>query len=595
MWDIFKCALNYADNRTEDNQKQLESLFDSVVKQKGVLWNITMGLYWTRPDTFINLDSRNREYILAEQLLSDDFLNEINYLKEIPTGKQYCKICNVILKQFEDKDRTYKTFPQFSLAAWTTTKAMENDNDDKGFWPSLDEYNPNLSKEDWKKFILEVEKPDHPSPMKMLKGMMELGNKASCKQLAQVYGGNASVYVGCTVNLGKRAKKYFKLPACMDGDQERMFAIPFFGKSIVEEGTRAYIYKMRPELRAALDEIDLSDLSPYYDEDEIAEEIKMTDITKNTILYGPPGTGKTYNTVNYAVAIIENKNLEDVKKEAYSKVFERYNVYKMEGLIEFTTFHQSFGYEEFIEGIRPVMNGTDDEQNDIQYQITPGVFKAFCEKAGRPVLKQQKQDIGINSAPTIWKVSLEGTGDNPTRKECMKNGHIRIGYDVYGEYVTSDTNFEEGGKNVINAFVYKMKKGDIVLSCYSATTVDAIGVVTGEYEWHDEYQHYKRLRKVNWIVKDIREDITEINNGATMTLSSVYKLNIGLSDVMDIITKNAPTTEVVEKRNHEFIIDEINRGNISKIFGELITLIEPTKRIGQPDVSGKLFSIVFGK
>ena len=252
-------------------------------------------------------------------------------------------------------------------------------------------------------------------------------------------------------------------------------------------------------------------------------------------------------------------------------------------------------YEEFIEGIRPVMNGTDDEQNDIQYQITPGVFKAFCEKAGRPVLKQQKQDIGINSAPTIWKVSLEGTGDNPTRKECMKNGHIRIGYDVYGEYVTSDTNFEEGGKNVINAFVYKMKKGDIVLSCYSATTVDAIGVVTGEYEWHDEYQHYKRLRKVNWIVKDIREDITEINNGATMTLSSVYKLNIGLSDVMDIITKNAPTTEVVEKRNHVFIIDEINRGNISKIFGELITLIEPTKRIGQPDVSGKLFSIVFGK
>lgn len=206
-------------------------------------------------------------------------------------------------------------------------------------------------------------------------------------------------------------------------------------------------------------------------------------------------------------------------------------------------------------------------------------------KRGTPILKQKKQDVGLNSSPTIWKVSLEGTGDNPTRKECMEEGHIRIGYDSYGQNVSSDTNFTVGGKNVINAFIDKMKVGDIVLSCYSARTIDAIGVITGDYEWHDEYEHYKRLRKVKWLVKGISEDITEINNGSTLTLSAVYRLNIKLTDVMDIVTKNAPkTTAVIEKKeNYVFVIDEINRGNISKIFGELITLIESTKRIGQPE------------
>ena len=454
------------------------------------------------------------------------------------------------------------------------------------WWPSLDEYDPNLSKEDWKKYILEIEMPDHPSPMQMLKAMMELNGEASCKRLSQLYGGTVSAYVGCAVNLGKRVKKHFNLPACMDGDQERYFPNPFLGKNMIEDGVKNYCYKIRPELYEALQEIDLSHISAKYEEDEeVFESTQKTDVNKNTILYGPPGTGKTYNTVVYAVAIIENKLLADVKKESYSDVLERYNAYKADGLIEFTTFHQSYGYEEFIEGIKPVMDNTDDEQTDIQYQISSGLFKAFCDKAGRPILRQAKVDIGLNNSPTIWKVSLEGTGDNPTRKECMDNGHIRVGYDSYGKDITSETNFVEGGKNVVNAFISKMKIGDIVLSCYSSTTIDAIGVVTGEYEWHDEYEHYKRLRKVNWVVKGIKEDITEINGGSTLTLSSVYKLNIALSDVMDIISKEAPATTKVEdkKKNYVFVIDEINRGNISKIFGELITLIESSKRIGQPE------------
>ncbi len=313
-------------------------------------------------------------------------------------------------------------------------------------------------------------------------------------------------------------------------------------------------------------------------------ENKMTDVGKNTILYGPPGTGKTYNAVLYAVAVIENKLFSTIKKEKDTDVLARFKKYKDEGRIEFTTFHQSYGYEEFIEGLKPVMEDGNEEKSDIQYEITTGLFKGFCEKASRPVIKDTG-NIQLNNDPAVWKVSLERAGDNSTRAECMENGHIRIGWDGYGENITSDTFFSDGGKHILNAFINKMKVGDIILSCYSSTTIDAIGVVTGDYEWHDEYPHYKRLRKVNWLIKGIRENITAINDESNLTLSTVYKLNVSIADVMEIVKKNLPKAVefAANDKNFVFIIDEINRGNISKIFGELITLIEPTKRLGQPE------------
>lgn len=309
-----------------------------------------------------------------------------------------------------------------------------------------------------------------------------------------------------------------------------------------------------------------------------------TDIAKNTILYGPPGTGKTYNTVLYAVSIVENKPLAEIKQERYADVLTRYNRYKADGLIEFTTFHQSYGYEEFIEGIKPVMDNSENDTSDIQYTIEDGLFKAFCDQSATP---KTRLDLGLNKNPAIWKVSLKSTGDNPTRTDCLENGYIRIGWDGYGPTITDDTFASStNGKHVLNSFIYKMQIGDIVFSCYSSTTVDAIGVVTGDYEWcGDKFDDgLNRMRKVNWIVKNINENIVEMNGGSTMTLSTVYRLKVSLADALSLIEAHLPATaQMKEKKNHVFIIDEINRGNISKIFGELITLIEPSKRIGQPE------------
>lgn len=578
LWSLFKFAITLAD--TNEAESEFINAFNTVIAQRGVSWNITMGLYWIRPQTFINLDARNRKLLENNQGRFKPELDTVKLLKKMVTAENYLLIMSKVKAVMTE----YASFPELSFDAWKISNedAEAFYGEKNEYWPSLAEYDPRLTKEDWKKYLLEVEIPNHPSPMKMLKGIIELGGEASCKQLAKKFGGHSSAYVGCTMNLGRRVKKYFNLPPCMDGEQERYFPFPFYGKPIDDEEGHSYIYKIRPQLLEALKEIDLSKFDPYYEEGEN----EMTNVPKNTILYGPPGTGKTYNTVVYAVAIIENKSVESIKAEPYSAVFERYNTYKNDGLIEFTTFHQSYGYEEFIEGIKPILENDADEQGDVKYTIEDGLFKAFCNKSSVPVAKKANRELGLNKTPTIWKVSLWSTGDNPTRTECLENGHIRIGWDDYGAEITEDTDFsEQGGKKVLNAFISRMKIGDIVFSCYSSTTIDAIGVVTGDYEWcGEQYEDgLNRRRKVNWIVKGINEDIVDINGGSTMTLSTVYRLNhIALSDAMAIIEKYLPHT-VEEKKNHVFIIDEINRGNISKIFGELITLIEPSKRLGQAE------------
>lgn len=111
-----------------------------------------------------------------------------------------------------------------------------------------------------------------------------------------------------------------------------------------------------------------------------------SELPKNMILYGPPGTGKTYHTDLYAVAIIEEKLLAEVASEPYEDIAKRYHHYKENGLIEFTTFHQSYSYEDFIEGIRPVMNNDSDNViSDIQYEVSPGLFKDFCDRAKQSI------------------------------------------------------------------------------------------------------------------------------------------------------------------------------------------------------------------
>lgn len=456
------------------------------------------------------------------------------------------------------------------------------------YWPASEEYDPGITKEMWT-LLLQDPSVTSAEALKLLSMFLKLGGESSFLNLGAHFG-NPFDYKETLDNFSTRVMDKVNCAKCPKEYREFLkYIIPFVGRMAMDGDVKRDSWKLRDELYAALKEIDLSAVSLSVTGEEETMDTK-TDVGLNTILYGPPGTGKTYHTAIYAVAIIENKELDTVKAEKYQDVVDRYNAYKAQGRIEFTTFHQSYGYEEFIEGIRPAVvdEGDDAGSGNIQYSVQPGMFKKFCEKADRPVAGNTiRGDLGIGENATVWKVSLWGTGDNEVRTECLESGHIRIGWDQYGKDITDETDFSAGGGRVVlNAFMNKMQIGDIIFSCYSASTIDAIGVVTGEYEWHDEYDEVKRVRKVNWIVKGIRENILELNGGTSMTLASVYRLsNIAIADVYKLIEKYQPAQTLVstQKENYVFIIDEINRGNISKIFGELITLIEGTKRVGKSE------------
>lgn len=98
----------------------------------------------------------------------------------------------------------------------------------------------------------------------------------------------------------------------------------------------------------------------------------------NQILFGPPGTGKTWNTVNYALAIVKGKALAEIEREGRESAKGRFDELKEQGQIEMVTFHQNFAYEDFIEGIRPVLSG---ESKNVEYELSPGVFKQIADRA----------------------------------------------------------------------------------------------------------------------------------------------------------------------------------------------------------------------
>ncbi|HEB9353184.1 TPA: AAA family ATPase [Campylobacter coli] len=251
----------------------------------------------------------------------------------------------------------------------------------------------------------------------------------------------------------------------------------------------------------------------------IKDDNMLKSIPLNQILYGPPGTGKTYHTIDKALEILgENLESRDEKKAKFDE-------YVKDGQIVFTTFHQSYGYEEFVEGIKPNIDSEEGNSKDIEYKIKPGIFKKVCERA----LENEDNIKDFNFHIDKLKEIAKEDGDDPEKYFKLPNTKYSIQY--------------RGGKT------FRIKFDDMSKN-------------------HKDYPV-----SIENIIKLYKTSSTnEIYNSAYVKAILNYLKTQGLKDYQ----------EKDEKTNLPYIIiiDEINRGNVSKIFGELITLIEPSKRIG---------------
>jgi len=293
----------------------------------------------------------------------------------------------------------------------------------------------------------------------------------------------------------------------------------------------------------------------------------------NVILYGPPGTGKTYSVQERAIRILEptlRPNLPD------AKVSEIYRKYLTDGRIEFVTFHPSYSYEEFVEGFR----------YDVEKKVPTlheGVFQRLVNRALSP-----RQGLNLADGARIWKVSLGGSPDPHIFERCMANCEIAIGWlgdrdltgldreaiaQLFEERYGDDTAINS--INSVNYLTNEIRDGDYVAVLKNQREIRAIGVVTGEYRYKgEEYnQEYPHIRPVEWLDQQTH-DIYEMNGSTNLTLSTIYPLDrISLQDFVSLLPNHQGAEEP-----YVLIIDEINRGNVSRIFGELITLLESDKR-----------------
>lgn len=347
-------------------------------------------------------------------------------------------------------------------------------------------------------------------------------------------------------------------------------------------------------LIALCDAYDERDLTPDYDgPPSITSHTSKSAASLNQILFGPPGTGKTFETINAALDILDPAFLI-ANGAVRTALKQRFDELIRDERIRFVTFHQSFSYEDFVEGLRAEI---DDETGQLRYRIEDGVFKQLCNDALE--LPATKATLGIGKSPHIWKISIDGVHKSATRQYCFQHGEARIGWGHVGDLETANLDdpahqLGPNDKSCLRLFSQEIQLGDVLLCKRSNMEIGAIGIVTSEYRFEPEtppgiLSSYNHVLSVNWMLIDIQVLIGKLNGGKGLTMKTVYELDrikwLDLVQALYSAGHKVPGSSALREAEEVskpfvLIIDEINRGSVSRIFGELITLIEPSKRRG---------------
>lgn len=348
--------------------------------------------------------------------------------------------------------------------------------------------------------------------------------------------------------------------------------------------------------------------------------VPLEQIPLNQILYGPPGTGKTFRTIEEAVRIVDPV-FYAVHKDERTEMKRRFDELVHAEHVRFVTFHQSFSYEDFVEGLRPLPS----DGGGLRYEVVDGVFKSMCVSADFQVTRQAMAPADVGKC-TIWKMSLGNTqiDEDEIFDECIDGGYALLGYgknidfsgaktveDIQAKYKSAGLDpkdLPEFAVGSVSTFLLQVKKGDLVVVTEGNFKFRALGEFTGDYEYAprpESWDGFAQKRRVKWL----RVYEPALPYGELMKKQfvqrTIYQLRPHAIDLDKLAALLAPHGQQVAGPNSGeaeirkvLIIDEINRGNVSRIFGELITLLEESKRKGQSEAlqvflpySKKLFSV----
>ena len=334
--------------------------------------------------------------------------------------------------------------------------------------------------------------------------------------------------------------------------------------------------------------------------------VVTTPAPTNLILFGPPGTGKTYATAARAVALCGEPASSD-----RAQVMRDYHRLSDAGRIEFVTFHQSMAYEEFVEGLRPSSLDEDGQPLATGFRLapTPGIFRRIAQRAEMSTARDAAAfTLGDRR---VFKMSI---GDSTKSEEAylfdeaIEQGYAYLGFDdidwsddrfadraailaAVKEHPGRGPSFTPGAQPSLMAgpvkapdlFRNQMKVGDVIVAAKGLSLFRAIGVVEGAYEYAPRGDgRYSHRRKVRWLWHDHDGvPVSEINarRFSIDTIHALSRENLNIAALERYANSARPAGGGVREQ-FVLVIDEINRANISKVFGELITLLEPDKRIG---------------
>lgn len=404
LWELLEKAIAYSDEASADNKNAFITAYDTVSKQKMIKWNITMGLYWVRPYTFINLDSTNRAFITDVDNMPHYFttiFSDIN--KGIPDGTSYLFMCEQAKNALKQKEYEYHSFPELSYCAWKNNQEAPDEpatnrvdsnvkeidywiyspGDNACMWDEF--YNLGImgigwddvtdlkeftSKEEIKDYMKKVYDPSYSyknnahclwqfaneikigDVIFVKKGMHKIIGKGVVTS-EYIYDSARETYKhirkvewtnkGEWEHPGQAVMKTLTCISPYPDYVQRLLSL--FAEDILEETSEQIEIKYPPYTKDDfLNKV-------YMDEDTYNTLTELLEAKYNVILQGAPGVGKTFAAKRLAYSIMGQKDTSRVAM---------------------VQFHQSYSYEDFIQGYRPSKDG---------FELVNGAFYKFCKEA----------------------------------------------------------------------------------------------------------------------------------------------------------------------------------------------------------------------